>query len=103
MKDGRFQGPVTVLVLNDAQVEALAKAPALKLTKEQSATLASAAGAGPSEVYVYTTIGGAEIQDCTCGAYNVAMRFSDRQIEVPHQYVVSDEEAARRKAEAEEE
>ena len=37
--------------------------------------------------------------DHTCMAFNVAFRFSETQLEVPHEYVVSDGEAAKRKKE----
>ncbi len=96
VKDGRYVGDVTVLDLTSVQIEALKVSRDLKLTKEQIARLKDATGKGPSEVYVYFTKDGES--DCTCLAFNIAMRFSETQIEVPHEYVLTDEEAAKERA-----
>ena len=99
IKNGRYQGKTTVLRLTHSQVAALATSRDLRLTAAQRKTLEVATGAGPSEVYVYFTKDGEN--DHTCMAFNVGFRFSETQLEVPHEYVVSDEEAAKRKKEME--
>ena len=99
IKDGRYEGKTSVLRLTRSQISSLATSRDLQLTQRQKAELKAAAGAGPSTIYVYFTKDGEN--DHTCMAFNVGFRFSDAEVEVPHEYVVSDEEAAKRKKEME--
>jgi hypothetical protein len=99
IKDGRYAGKTSVLTLTRSQISSLATSRVLRLTQKQRAKLKVAAGAGPSEIYVYFTKDGEN--DDSCMAFNVGFRFSDVEVEVPHEYVVSDEEAEKRKKEME--
>jgi hypothetical protein len=99
IKDGRYQGKTTVLRLTSGQIASLAASRQLKLTTAQKSRLKAATGAGPSEIHVYFTKDGEN--DHTCMAYNVGFRFSESEIEVPHEYVVNDQEAAKRAKEME--
>ena len=100
IEHGRFVGKVTELRLTDRQIKSLAASRDLKLTVDQKARLQATAGVAPSELFVYFTKDGET--DCTCGAFNLAMRYSERWIEVPHQYLLDDTAAAERKRELEE-
>ena len=101
LENGRYSGgPVVTLILTETQQDALVGDRRLQLTAEQKGQLEAEAGSGPSKVLVYDAR--RDENDCTCHAWNVAFRFSDEGIDVPHQYLVSDEEAARRQAELEE-
>ena len=100
IEHGRYKGKVTVLRLTPAQITSLASSRDLKLTSVQKDHLKVDTGVSPSEVYVYFSKDGEN--DHTCDAFNVAFRFSETEIEIPHEYVVSDAEAARRKQELEE-
>jgi hypothetical protein len=98
IKDGRFVGgPTTVLKLTQAQIVALKTTRMIKVTPAQKARLVRDAGVAASELEVYDTR--RHENDCTCHAWNRALRFSETQIEVPHPYLVSDEDAARRQKE----
>jgi hypothetical protein len=97
IKDGRYEGKVTVLTLTHDQIDALAKSRDLRLSPEQRRILEHAVGVSPSSLFIYFTKDGEN--DCTCGAANLGLRFSEREIEVPHEYLMSDEEAARREIE----
>lgn len=101
ISDGRYVGKVTVLRLTESQTATLSDDRDLRLTAEQKAVLKASSGVAPSELYVYFTKDGEN--DHTCEAFNVAMRFSDFEIEVPHEYLVDDREAAERKQELSEE
>jgi len=83
IKNGRYQGKTTVLQLTRSQITSLAASRQLKLTKAQRVRLKSATGAGPSEIHVYFTKDGEN--DHTCMAYNVGFRFSESEVEVPHE------------------
>lgn len=100
IKDGRYQGKTTVLRLTPGQVTALAASRELALTERQKAELKAAVGVAPSQIYVYFTRDGEN--DHTCMAFNVGFRFAESELEVPHELVVSDEEAAKRKKDLEE-
>ncbi len=39
-------------------------------------------------------------KDCTCGEFNIAIWFKPTQIEVPHRYLLTDDEAAQANDEA---
>ena len=98
IKDGRFVGgPTTVLTLTQSQIVALKATRVIKVTPAQKARLVRDAGVAASELEVYDTR--RHENDCTCHAWNRALRFSETQIEVPHPYLVSDEDAARRQKE----
>lgn len=79
--NGRYQGKASVLRLTAAQVRALAATRDLTLRASQQATLRAATGVSPSRLHVYFTKDGEN--DHSCLAFNVALRFSDREIEVP--------------------
>jgi hypothetical protein len=80
--------------LSDSQVEALEVGRSLRLTPQQRRRLLAARGGPPpSELLVYFTARGEN--DCTCGIFDVALRFEARRFEVPHEYLVDDDEAAR--------
>jgi hypothetical protein len=98
--NGRYQGKTTVLRITDKQIASLSKSRDLQLTEKQRAQLKAETGVGPSQVYVYFSMDGEN--DHTCMAYNVAFRFSETEIEVPHKYAVSDEEAEKRRKKMEE-
>ena len=98
MKNGRFSGgPVTVLELTEGQIASLSKDRTLALTKEQIVLVKNEFGLSPSHLEVWNTKDG-EV-DCTCFAWNLAFRFEELRVEVPHRYLVSDKEAIRRQAE----
>lgn len=121
IEKGRFQGTVVVLGLTDAQVRELDAAGAwrealpksgpgsfppsdewpsvlregLLLTMTQRRHLARDAHAEeiPERLAIYDTRRGEN--DCSCGACNRALRFSARHVEVPVEYLMSDEACAR--------
>lgn len=93
LKNGRYDGMVTVLTLTDDQIDALTKSRDLSLTKEQRRLLGKIIAAPPTTLFVYFTMDGEN--DCTCQAANLGLRFSKREIEVPHDFLMSDKEAAR--------
>lgn len=96
-KNGRFSGgQTTVITLTRAQIKMLSlpenKWHRIALTDEQRAKLNKEAGKSPSLFMFYDTRIGEN--DCTCGAANRALRFSETEAEIPHEYLMSDEEAA---------
>jgi len=98
IEDGRFVGAVTVLGLTVDQRQAFETGRSLRLSASQRQRIeADSGGPSPSELLVYFTSRGEN--DCTCGIYNVALRFDEEHVEVPHEYLVDDAEAARRRAE----
>ncbi len=96
-KNGRFYGgPTTVITLSKAQIKALSlpenKWHRMALTDEQRDKLKKEAGKSPSLFMFYDTRIGET--DCTCEAANRALRFTETEAEIPHAYLMSDEEAA---------
>jgi hypothetical protein len=79
---GRYQGKTTVLHITGAQVKALEGSREMTLTRRQKGTLRAEVGIAPSRLHVYFAKDGEN--DHRCMAYNVAMRFSERHLEVPH-------------------
>jgi hypothetical protein len=57
-----------------------------------------ATGKGPTKLYVYFSKDGEN--DHACMAFNVGFRFAETEVEVPHEYVVTDNDAVRLKKEA---
>ena len=97
MENGRFAGgPVTILQLTETQLENQNISRVLKLTILQRRLLESEFGLSPSYLEVWNTKDGES--DCTCFAWNLAFRFDDLHVEVPHKYLVSDSDAERRQA-----
>lgn len=97
---GRYAGGrATVLALDAQQKKRADGERKLVLTEAQQQALAEETGTQASEFLVYD-LRRAE-NDCTCNAANVAFRFSDDGVEIPHAYVVPDAEAARLRAEME--
>lgn len=96
---GYAGGPVTVLALDAQQRASIDGERKLVLTEAQRGALAEATGTSASDFLVYDLR--REENDCTCNAANVAFRFSDESVEIPHAYVVTDAEAARLRAELE--
>lgn len=94
MKDGRYaSGPVTVLTLTAEQLLTAKTKRVVVLIPAQKDLLKREAGLAPTVLSVHSLrIAG---KDCTCGEYNIAIWFSPGQIEVPHGYLVSDEDAER--------
>lgn len=95
-KNGRFYGgPTTVITLTKAQIKSLSlpenKWHRMALTEEQRAKLKKEAGKSPTMFMFYDTRIGES--DCTCEAANRALRFSESEAEIPHDYLKSDEEA----------
>lgn len=97
-------GKVTVLKLTEKQIKILNSRleskekedeeivdPYLELTPQQTALLKKDTGYAPTRLEVWETRKG--MWDCTCNAANLGFRFSEDRIEVPHEYLMSDEEA----------
>jgi hypothetical protein len=98
IEDGRYAGGrATVLALEAQQKASVESERKLVLTEAQQQVLAGETGTRAKEFLVYD-LRRAE-NDCTCNAANVAFRFSDESVEIPHAYLVSDAEAARLRAE----
>jgi len=98
-KNGRFYGgPTTIITLTTEQIKKLAlpenAGKRLALTEVQRAKLKKETGKSPTMFMFYDTRIGAT--DCTCGAANRALRFSETKAEIPHEYVMLDAEAAKR-------
>ncbi len=96
-KNGRFYGGLTtVITLTETQIKTLSspenKWHRMALTDEQRCKLKKEAGKSPSLFMFYDTRIGES--DCTCEAANRALRFSQTEAEIPHDYLKSDEEAA---------
>ena len=66
-------------------------------TVRQKAFVKADTGVAPSKVFLYDARTGET--DCTCHAWNVAFLFDLESMDIPHEFVVSDEEAARRQVE----
>ena len=94
MKDGRYaSGPVTVLALSADQVLTTKTKRVVVLKSAQKAQLKREAGTAPSVLSVHSLkVAG---KDCTCGDYNIAIWFSPTEIEVPHAFLITDEDAER--------
>jgi len=109
IENGRFVGPVTVITLTKAQREQADKywarierwrkdprgdfggpTPRIALTPGQRAQLRRESGKAPRYFLFYETRFGET--DCTCHAANNALRFSETQAEIPHEYLKSDAE-----------
>jgi hypothetical protein len=96
-KTGRFYGgTTTVITLTKAQIKTLSlpenKWHRLALTDEQRAKLKKESGKNPVMFMFYDTRIGET--DCTCEAANRALRFSETEAEIPHDYLQTDEDAA---------
>jgi hypothetical protein len=109
IQDGRFVGAVTVITLTKAQRGQVDKdwarlqrwrkegssefggpTPRIALTARQRAQLRKDSGKAPRFFLFYETRFGQN--DCTCHAANNALRFSETQAEIPHEYLKSDAE-----------
>jgi hypothetical protein len=100
IEGGRYAGGrATVLALDAQQRDSVEAERKLVLTEAQQQVLAGETGTRASEFLVYDLR--REENDCTCNAANVAFRFSEESVEIPHAYVVTDAEAARLRAEME--
>lgn len=98
LRDGRYAGgPVTTLILEKGQLCRWFEDRSVRLSAAQKEQVRADAGVAPSKVSVYDARYGET--DCTCHATNVAFLFSAEGLDVPHAFLVSDEEAARRDAE----
>lgn len=95
-ENGRLAaGPVTVLAITSEQVLTIRTNRVAVLTRKQKAKLRKEAGIAPSVLEVHT-IKGAELGIHGCFAYNFAVWFAPDRIEVPHEYLLSDEDAAKK-------
>lgn len=95
LKNGRLDaGPVTVLALTKQQLLTARTKRVIVLTAEQHELLAKEAKVSPSVITLYS-IKGASAGIHPCFEYNFGVWFQDRQVEIPHSYLVSDEEAAK--------
>ena len=94
MKDGRYaSGPVTVLALSAEQVLTTKTKRVVVLTSAQKTQLKREAGTAPSVLSIHSLkVAG---KDCTCGEYNIAIWFSPSEIEVPHGFLITDDDAER--------
>lgn len=91
--NGRLDaGAVTVLELTDDQLVQVRTKRVVILTAAQKAQLAKAK-VGPSVLTVYSKKQASNGID-SCFEYNMALWFEPRRIEVPHMFLVSDEQAA---------
>ena len=100
IENGRFVGKVTTLVLTPNQIKSIERDRSLELTQVQKEVLKKEAGLTATRFYVYETRKGEN--DCTCFAWNRALRYSEDQVEIPHEYLVTDEEAVKRQKELDE-
>lgn len=97
VEKGRYAGgPATVLELDAGQKASIDRERRLVLTAPQQDRLLQEAGTRASEFLVYD-LRIAE-SDCTYDAANIAFRFSEDQVEIAHLYLMSDADAARRRA-----
>ena len=87
IKDGRFQGDVTVLTLDKSQIKSIETKDRLVLRVDQKKVLQKDTGKWITTFLAYETHKGEN--DCTCFAENLALRFSETQVEIPHQYLVA--------------
>jgi hypothetical protein len=95
IENGRFAGEVTVIKLSKPQIALIEETQVLRLTPAQRNQLSSEAGLAPTEFCVCDT---RRLEfSCASAKWNVALRFSDRAVEIPHEYLVPDEEAMRRR------
>ena len=101
-KNGRLQeGKVSILKIEKSQFLTIKTKRVMVLSPSQKTILKREAGLAPSVLEVYT-IKGAEIGIHGCFAFNVAVWFSETQVEVPHKYLVSDEDAEKKSNEYDE-
>ena len=98
--DGRFAGgKATLLTLTPQQALTARTKRVVVLTPSQQRRLAKAAHVAPTVLELY--VPAVAKLDCTCFAFNVALLIAPTEIEVPHRYLVSDAEAARKTEEFE--
>ncbi|NIT84347.1 MAG: hypothetical protein GWM98_24475, partial [Nitrospinaceae bacterium] len=91
IENGRFAGgPVTVLTVPAGELDALPSLGKLYLTDEQKEQLLEDAGVAPSFLWIFDLRKGEN--ECTCNAANRGLRISEDQVEVPHEYLMSDED-----------
>jgi hypothetical protein len=99
--NGHLPQPVTVLKLTDSQLLTVRTKRVFFLTAEQRATLKKRAGVAPSVIEVFSKRaieGGID----GCFLYNWSYWLSEREVEVPHAGLVSDEEAVKKANDLEE-
>lgn len=95
-ENGRLnEGVVTVLDLSEAQLLQVRTKRTVVLTDSQKRVLRKAAGISPTVLTVYSTKMAAAGID-SCFEYNVALWFEPTRIEVPHRFLVSDEDAVKK-------
>jgi hypothetical protein len=101
-KNGRLnEGKVSILNIEKQQLITIKTKRVMVLSAAQKAVKKKETGVSPSVLEVYT-VKGAEIGIHGCFAYNVAVWFNDKQVEVPHKYLISDQEAEKKANEFEE-
>lgn len=88
IKDRRFQGKVIILDLTETQKEELSEGYLIFTTAKQKEKLKQETAIAPSRFTVYDTRNGEN--ECTCFAHNRALRFSENQVEIPVEYLVTD-------------
>jgi len=101
-KDGRLDaGPSTILVLCERQITTAKTKRVVLLTDEQKTILQREASIAPSVLSLYSLNFATSWGIHSCLEYNIALWFSLRQIEVPHRFLVADDEAEKRAGELE--
>ncbi len=93
--NGHLPPPCTVLKLTDTQLLTVKTKRVFFLTTDQRATLKREAGHAPSVVEVLSKRA-IEAGIDGCFLYNWSYWLSEREVEVPHIGLVSDEEAAKK-------
>lgn len=110
LRNGRFDGKVTVIRLTLAQRQVLDRDSErsrrwladprgdfgvplgrIRLTRAQQLKLKREAGSGPARFDFHDSR--VELTTCTCSAANLALRFSATEAEIPHEYLMSDKQA----------
>jgi hypothetical protein len=88
-------GKVTIIKLSTPQIALIEETHVLRLTPAQKNQLASEAGLAPTEFHVCDA--DQREGERACADWNRALRLSDRAVGIPHEYLVPDREAMRRK------
>lgn len=95
VKNGRLDGvEVTVLTLTDEQLLTVRTKRVFVLTRQQRDSLTQAAGVAPTVLSVYSLRQVSDQGIHACGEFNFGLWFSERNVEVPHLFLVTDEKAA---------
>ena len=98
VEDGRYAGgPVTTLRVEADQLASWPDERWIALTRTQQEAVRADTGIAPAKVFLYDAREGES--DCTCHAWNVGFLFREDGFDVPHPFVVTNEEAAERQAE----